>query len=466
MADKDRQWTARFDEGGAPKYLQIVRSLAEDIQSGALSAGDRLPTHRDLAWRLGVTVGTVSRAYAEAERRGLIVGEVGRGSFVRTGARTGSTLGMPSLAGPGLIEMGMNVPPTSLTADVHRECLRELACDPCLDEFLSYQDPRGRWEHRQAGVTHVAGRGLKADASRVLVTCGAEHGISAALASLSEPGDVLFTDALTWPGTRALAGLFGLDVHGVAGDELGMLPDALERAGRATGGRLLYLMPALQNPLATTMPEVRRRAIADVAKRCGMTIVEDDIYSDLLPDAPPPIATLLPERTIFVTSLSKTVSPALRTGFSVASERFLPRLANAARALNWMAPPMDVEMAVRLIHSGGAAEVTQRIVAEMRARHALMHEAFDGLSYRDQATGLHVWLRLPEPWRAEQLVSMARRAGLSITPTDLFATTQAPPAQGVRVCLGAATRHDVLRDGLSRLARLVAGGPIGELNVA
>lgn len=466
MAQDQEVWLARLDETGAPKYLQIVRSLADDIQSGVLAVGARLPTHRDLAWRLGVTVGTVSRAYAEAERRGLIVGEVGRGSFVRAEARAASAMGMPSLAGPGMIELGMNVPPTSLTADVHRDCLRDLARDPRLEELLSYQDSRGRWEHREVAARLVAGRGVMADVSRILVTSGAEHGISAALAGLTEPGDTLITDSLTWPGTRALSGLFGLEVHGVAGDEQGMLPDALERACRATGARIAYLMPSVQNPLATTMPESRRRAITEVARRCDLTIVEDDIYSALLPEAPPALAALMPERTVFITSLSKSVSPALRTGFCVAPDSRMPRLTSAARALNWMAPPMDVEMATRLIESGGAAEVTARIVEEMRVRHKIVREQLAGLSYRDQGTALHIWLRLPDPWRAEQLVTLARRAGVSVTPTDLFATGHARASQGVRICLGGVARRETLADALGRLSRLIAAGPINELNVA
>lgn len=466
MAVPENIWTPHIEESAGPKYLQIVHQLAEDVEAGRLAIGDRLPTHRDLAWRLGVTVGTVSRAYAEAERRGLVVGEVGRGSFVRSGARSAAMAGMPYLAAPGMIELGINEPPAFLTDDIHRTMMRDLARETRLDELLRYQESRGRWEHRKAARKWVGQRGLDADESRILITSGAEHGISAALAGLSNPGDMLLIDELTWPGTKALASLFGLKVQGVQGDELGMLPDALERACRTTGSHLVYTIPTAHNPLATTMPEERRQAIASVARHCDLTILEDDICGALITDCPLPLACFAPERTVYITSISKSISPALRTGFSVVPDDRLPRMISAARALNWMAPPLDVEIASRMIECGLAREATTMIVEEMASRHTIMRSAFDGLSYREQRTALHVWLRLPEAWRPEQFVFMARQAGVSLAPTDIFTAGQGVTGQGVRVCLGGVKRREMLSDALQRLARLLAGPPVPELSVA
>lgn len=466
MESGENVWTPALSPSAGPKYLQIVHCLSEDVEAGRLSIGDRLPTHRDLAWRLGVTVGTVSRAYAEAERRGLIVGEVGRGSFVRSGTRSVAAVGMPYLAAPGMVELGINEPPAYLGADIHRSMMRELARESRLDELLKYQESRGRWEHRQAARKWVRLRGLDADESRILITSGAEHGISAALAGLTNPGDVLLVDELTWPGTKALAGLFGLKVLGVQGDELGMLPDALERACRTSGAHLAYTIPVAHNPLATTMPDDRRQAIAAVARRCELTILEDDICGPLIRDCPAPLASYAPERTVYITSISKSISSALRTGFCIVPDDRLPRMISAARALNWMAPPLDVEMATRMIESGAAQEVTGMIIDEMIGRHAIMRSAFSNLSYREQRTALHVWLRLPDAWRPEQFVSLARQAGVSLAPTDIFVASNSMSPQGVRVCLGGVKSRELLADALQRLARLISGPPVTELSVA
>lgn len=466
MTNDTKGWAPELDPTAGPKYLQIVRALSDDVQSGALSVGERLPTHRDLAWRLGVTVGTVSRAYAEAERRGLVVGEVGRGSYVRSGARSAASVEMPYPAAPGLIEMGVNEPPAFLGTDICRTLLRDLSRDGHLDELLYYQESRGRWQHRQAARLWLADRGLECDESRILITCGAEHGISSALAGLTNSGDAVVVDELTWPGTQALCGLFGLDVTGVQGDESGMLPDLMERACVSTGAKIVYLIPTAHNPLATTIPEERRRQIAEIARRLDILILEDDIYGNLIPDAPPPIATFAPERTVYITSMSKCVSPTARTGFCVVPDHCLPRLLSAARALNWMAPPLDVEMMCRAIESGAAAEIRDTIVEEMKARHEVVHTAMKGLTYRHQGSALHIWLRLPDQWRPDQVVSLARRAGVSLSPTDIFTASGCPVPQAIRICIGGVRSREILADGLHRVAQLISGPPITELNVA
>ena len=92
-------WHPQLDDWHGPRYLAIADALADDVATGKLEAGERLPTHRELAYRLGLTVGTVSRAYREAEARGLTIGEVGRGTFICGAARAPSaaTLAVPDL---------------------------------------------------------------------------------------------------------------------------------------------------------------------------------------------------------------------------------------------------------------------------------------------------------------------------------------------------------------------------------
>ena len=143
----DDNVVAILNDRPGPKYLRIADALSEDIYAGRLAAGDRLPTHRDLAWHLGVTVGTVSRAYAEAERRGLLVGEVGRGSYVKAGARSTATLAMPDPGGPATIELGINKPPAALSAPDFATAMTSLAQSGDLEMLMNYQPHTGRWDH-------------------------------------------------------------------------------------------------------------------------------------------------------------------------------------------------------------------------------------------------------------------------------------------------------------------------------
>ena len=258
-------WMPSLVDRSGPKYLRIADAIAEDVYAGRLKVGERLPTHRDLAWRLGVTVGTVSRAYAEAERRGLVTGEVGRGSFVKAGARSQATLDMPAVGGPQTIELGVNRPPAHVIVDEFAKAMRRVADSNNLAELINYQAHTGRWEHRAAGAKWIRRRGVEVGPERVLVTSGAEHAITASLMAFSDPGDPILVEELTWSGVRALASLLRLSLRSVAMDEEGMIPEALEAVGRASGARLLYTTPTMHNPTTKTMSTERRRAIAEVS---------------------------------------------------------------------------------------------------------------------------------------------------------------------------------------------------------
>src|SRR5262249_58724888 len=141
------------DSVSGPRYLAIVAAPAFDLDNGKLRGGDRLPTHRDLAYRLGVTVGTVTRAYAEAERRGCIKGEVGRGTYIRD--RSGRSVSVhPSDGGLGesVIDLSMNFPARPDGDAVLSRGLQEMAADGSLGYLLDYHPYRGRTDHRAAGA--------------------------------------------------------------------------------------------------------------------------------------------------------------------------------------------------------------------------------------------------------------------------------------------------------------------------
>ncbi|MEE8272397.1 MAG: PLP-dependent aminotransferase family protein [Alphaproteobacteria bacterium] len=459
-------WLPTLTDRPGPKYLRIADALSEDVYAGRLTAGDRLPTHRDLAWRLGVTVGTVSRAYAEAERRGLLVGEVGRGSFVKAGTRSTATLAMPDPAGPSAIELGINRPPAALSAPEFAAALAELAQSGDLVDLMNYQDHTGRWEHRVAGAAWIGRRGLDVEPERVMLTSGAEHGIAAALMGLTDPGDVVLVEELTWSGTRALASLQRLSLKPVAMDRQGMLPDAFEAACRASGARMLYTMPTIHNPTAAIMPAERRAAIAAIARGYGVTIVEDDVYGMLAEDRPPPLSAFAPERSIYITSASKCLAPCLRVGYAALPEDRIGRFTAAARALNWMAPPVEAEIASRWIRTGTAETLEARVRRDAMARQRVAAEALDGLAYHTVPGSFHLWLALPEPWRTQDLVTAARARGVSITSTELFVPGRAETPHAVRLTVSATRDRAELARGLAVVARVLRQSPEPCLAVA
>lgn len=452
-------WLPTLSHRPGPKYLRIADALAEDVYAGRLAVGDRLPTHRDLAWKLGVTVGTVSRAYSEAERRGLVVGEVGRGSFVRAGARSQATLAMPDDGGPQMIDLGMNRPPVRLAEPEFAAALTRLAQTPKLGSLLNYEAHTGRWSHRAAGAAWIGRRGLEVRTDTVLLTSGAEHAIAAALMALADPGDTVLVEELTWSGTRALASLLRLVLKPVPMDGEGVLPDAFEAACRTSGARLFYCMPTIHNPTTAVIPAARRQALAEIARAHDITIIEDDVYGFLAEGAPPPLAAYAPERTIYITAASKSVAPALRVGFAALPEDRIGRFSAAARATNWMAPALLAELFARWVEDGTADLIARRIRNESAARQRLAAELLAGCACAADPNGFHLWLHLPEPWRAQDFVTAARQRGVSLSATELFVPGRVPTPHAVRVALSAPEDRDVLARGLVLLAGLLRQPP-------
>ena len=454
-------WMPHLEDG--PRYLAIADALATDIAAGKLAIGERLPTHRDLAWRLGVTVGTITRAYAEAERRGLVVGEVGRGTFVREQLPSAPPVAQDRRGADGMIDLSYNFPTLAGDGALLAETLGGVAADPQLPDLLGYHIGPGREAHRQAGAAWLQRSGLPTEADQVVITCGAQHGMMLAAAALARPGDVVLTESLTYYGIKALAEMLELQLYGVPIDAQGIVPDALEAAIRTTGAKVLYAIPTLQNPTTSIMPETRRQEIAEICQRLGVTLVEDDIYGFLPEDGPPPLSRHLPDLSVYVTSLSKCVAPGLRTGYLRAPRHLMEGMAKALRASTLVTSGFMAEAAARLIASGKADHAVASKRSEAEARQRLAAEVLGPSRLMTNPQSFHAWLPLPRPWRHEDFTAEALRRGVLVGSARVFAVGRQPVPHAVRLCLHAAGARADLRKGLEILNAMLEGGPEGDL---
>ncbi len=452
-------WRPDLGEHSGPRYLAIAEALAQDVAQGRLAPGDRLPTHRDLAWHLGVTVGTVTRAYGEAERRGLIAGEVGRGTFVREQLPSAPPAFQELGSENGLIDLSYNFPALESDHAVFGEELVGMAQDPQLNRHLGYLLGPGRASHRAAAADWLKHAGLDAPPEEVVVTCGAQHAMFLAAAALTRPGEVILTEALTYYGIKSIAEALERQLHGVALDDQGLVPDSLEAAIRSSGARVLYCIPTLQNPTTTVLPEARRRRVVEICRRHDVTIIEDDIYSFLLEEPVTPLSALAPERSFYATSLSKCVAPGLRIGFLRAPLAFHDRIATAVRASTLMPSGFMAELASRLIRSGKAKRAANAKRAEARARQKLAREILPTDHLVAHPGCFHAWLTLPRPWRHEDFTAEARRRGVMVGSARVFAVGRQPVPHAVRLCLHAATGRSQLKSGLETLARILRETP-------
>lgn len=451
-------WSPTIAGDAGPKYLAIVRALAEDIRAGRLPPGVRLPPQRVLAKHLNVDLTTVTRAFNEARRTGLIDAAAGRGSFVR-GPVPAVEARRPDPSAS--VDLSMNMPPqpvASRLAERMQAGLSRLAGSPGFLDRMQYQDNAGTMADRAAAAQWLGRRLGPLPVQRVLVAGGAQVVLAAVLAALLKPGDALCVPVLTYPGLRMAAERRGVRLVPVACDEDGLDPEAFLDTCKAERPRALYLVPTLDNPTTATLPRARRARIAEVARAHGVAIIEDDAYGALPPDAPPPIASLAGDITWHVATLSKCVSPGLRIAYvAVPGTNEAVRLAAELRAISMMASPLTAALASQWIADGDLDAVVAAIRQENGLRQAVAREALRGLDVRAHPSGHHLWLRLPQPWRRGEFGAHARQLGLSVIQSDAFAVGPAPDA--IRVSLGAAPDAETLRYGLSLLATLLAHPP-------
>jgi DNA-binding transcriptional MocR family regulator len=440
-------------------YLALADSIAEDVAAGRLRPGAQLPTHRELAQILDVDLTTVTRAYAEARKRGLLLGRVGRGTFVR--GNVASPRGRSGSA-DAVTDLSLNLPPQldpDLPARALSETLEELSRSLDIGSLLEYQDNAGMELHRQAGASWVSQRVPEADPSMIVVTNGAQHAIAVLLSLLASHGDVVLTEALTYPAFRSAAEHLELDVRGVEMDEDGIRVDAFRRACRA-GARLLYVTPTLHNPTTITMSVARRAAIARVAREFGVRIIEDDVYGILVDDAPAPLATHAPELTFFLSSLTKAVAGGLRIGYALCpTSADADRVAGGVRVTTWAAPPLMAQIASRWVRSRVARDILRANRAEAARRQAVAARLLSPYSWHAERYAYHGWLELPKGWSTAEFVAQARQARVAVTPGDAFAVSGRCEPPAVRLSLSAASDRDALEDALDRLVRLLELGP-------
>src|SRR5258707_5247767 len=255
-------WVPALASLPGPRYLAFVLALEADIAAGRVKPGMRLLPQRDMAQRLELSVGTISKAYAEAEQRGLISGEVGRGRFVQRRRPEPRGLG----SSEATINLALNVPPYTGEDDVIAAVLAEIVADGEMSNLLGYLPHQGLPRHREAMVTWLASLGVTADADHLFITHGGQHALSIALGMVAASDDTVLTESYTYSGMLALSAQCGYRLHGVATDTSGLIPENLDRAFSETGARVLYCMPTLQTPTGSVMPSARRHARTAVGR--------------------------------------------------------------------------------------------------------------------------------------------------------------------------------------------------------
>lgn len=434
------------------RYKHVVDTFASKIRTGALRPGARLPTHRELARDQGLALVTASRVYAELEAMGLVVGETGRGTFVRTALPAGLGIDQGAVAGD-VVDLNFNYPSVAGQSELLRTALRALAASGDIDSLLRYQPHGGRAHEREIVAGHIAKSGLRVTSDNVLLVDGAQHGLTVAAMALLAPGDVVAADALTYPGMKVLAHSLGIELVPVPADGDGPDLDVLERVCRTRRVRAIYAQPTIHNPLGWVSSAGRRKALASFARRRGLMIIEDTAYGFLEIAPPASLASLAPELTVHVSGFSKSVATGLRVGYVVAPSAWVPKLQRMIRATTWNTPAVMTGIACRWIEDGTVTRLEDAKRKDAAARQSLARTVFRGLHVDTHPCSYFLWLPLQREVRADSVVRTLLQRRISVSTAEPFATTTHVP-HALRLALGSVGR-DTLVQALSTVRDVV-----------
>ncbi|RSC31143.1 PLP-dependent aminotransferase family protein [Agrobacterium sp. FDAARGOS_525] len=429
---------------GETKHSALTERIIADIDAGVLKPMDRMPTHRDLARELGLSVQTVSLSYKEAERLGYLSGEIGRGTFVKTRVTERAGRMMLDHSPTEVLDLSII---RGVYLDEHenasRAILRELADGDNSGFMRPCRPVAGLDSHRETARTWLTMMGVTAGAERILVTNGAAHGIFLALSCIIRSNDVVLCENLTDHGIIGLSNILGFSLKGLPTDEEGILPDALEAACAAGGVRALVLIPTLNNPTGHVSGPARRQAIAAIAERYGIFVIEDEVYRPIIEEDLPSITEMLPDLGFFVTSFTKAVLTGLRVGYLVVPPAYSIRAASILRVSSWSGTYLMAEIATRWVENGTALRLLDVQRAEARARQKIAVDILGQHIASTHPLSFCAWLKVPTRWTEDGLVRALTNQNVAVTPSEPFI---AGPGHGggIRICLGGRLNHAAL----------------------
>lgn len=463
-------WLPDLSAGAGPLYQRLAERIELDIDTGALPAGSKLPPQRDLAFDIGTTVGTVGRAYSLLRERGLVSGEVGRGTYilqrheerpaqsavaVQDGTRLleapSDKIRFDTTAAP---DVGQSAAVSEIVTAVTRELPTEVAS-------YTRTFPRHWFE---AGSRWLARGTFRPSPDSIVPTIGVHAAVMAVIAALTNAGDYIAVEHVSYAQVARSAGLLGRRIALINSDQHGMDPSDFQSVCAQKHPKLAFLMPTAQNPTCVTMPADRRQAIARIAREYNVLLVEDDLYGHQSDDSTPLLAEFAPERTFVAGGLSKSVTAGMRGGWIACPPEHRHRLRVAHKMMTGGVPFLLAEASARLVLSGLAADIRRKSIAEINARLAFVHSAFAGFTYGSVPGIPFVWLALPEPWNSGTFKNAAYERGVLVDDEDEYKAGRSDKVfHRARIGVSVPERATV-QQGLAVIQRLLNEGGVGYAN--
>jgi len=447
-------WDLKIIDTDKTLYIAIADAIERDIRLGILKPGDKLPTHRGLAKTVGVNVTTITRAFNEAEKRGLVSSIVGSGTYVSTGSGYYPSLINTEADSEKLIDLGLILPLYEKEPDISPVVEKVLRKNN-MNELMAYTEPQGLKRHRLVGSEWTRRFGVTADVENIIITAGTQHALNCIFSSVFQSGDRVASDALIYPGVKTAARRCGIQLEAVEADNEGMLPQALDAACRRHAIKGVYTVATMQNPTNSAMSAKRRVEIAEIIEKNDLILIEDDIYRFLSSQNATTLAQLLPERSVYIPGISKAFYAGLRTSFVAAPKKLCNRISQAVFDTQWMTSSFNAEIACECITSGLADKIIAAKLEEIELRASLMKSKLSGFRYKYTQNSMFVWLKLPVDWSSGDFAKTAYENGVNVIPSEKFAIGGVMPPNYARISLSGADSLAEFEKGLDVLCRML-----------
>lgn len=455
-------WIPDLGQSEGFRYRALAEAIRCAVQNGDLKPGQKLLAHREMAWKLDLTVATVARAYQIAAEWGLISSRVGHGTRVRA-LGGGDDRGPVTLREQPVhfinfgILLATPLEESPLRKRAFTHTFSRIGTDITQRALSGYAPNLGYKAHRELAATWMNSLGEACTADDVVITSSAQEALLMILSAVSKHGDPVLVEEASYRGFAHLLRLRHHHMIPISMDSEGMLPGELQLRLKGSSARLVLVTPTLHSPTGATMSIERRKAIVEVARENDLLIVENDPFAALVSGArPPSLAELAPERTFHLLSLSKYVTPAIRLCFMRCPEKYVNMFEGIKHAVALGGAFLKAEIVAEWIRQDILKDLCEWQRAAIKRRWVIACGILRDVMPNDGKMAPFVLIDLPEPWRAGEFVCAARSISVSCIEADRFTLGRAAAPQAVRLALSSPLTDEEFQIGLKRLSNLLA----------
>ena len=422
----------------ATNYNLIADKIISDVKNGIIKPGEQLLPQREFAYLHDIAPSTASRVYAELVKRGVAVGEVGRGTFIRAFDQVPAALGEPAKE-PINMQLNFSVLPEQ--AEIMADYIKPFSRVDVLEQSLYPVGVEETEKNRQITADFLSNTNWKVDQSSILYTNGGRQGLTAAMAATASIGERVGVEHLTYTVVKGIAERLGIHLVPLEMDDQGICIDALRKTHEKTPLKSIYFQTYLQNPLGINMSNTRQMEFAAFLKEQDVIGIEDAVYAFLADQ--PAFAARAPEQTIYVDSLSKRLSPGLGYGFVVTPQRLKDKMIAALRMGGWTTSSISFAICQQLMDDGAVKRIATLRQKDAKKRQTIAAKILSGLHFHSDPRSYNLWLYIPESWRADEFAAHLSKLGVAVTPASSFSVEPGSAPNAIRLALAPPSLEDL-----------------------